>query len=95
MASLKDNAEAKTVGATTLGEIELSNVLREVHAENLAAYSRLLKAEASMENKGKEEQQQPFWDIIVITAGDKQQKHCYQQRIDQKLAEGSIPSRAR
>ncbi|KAF9908340.1 hypothetical protein EC991_009892 [Linnemannia zychae] len=93
MASLDNTTEATAITVTG-GADELSNVLRDVHSKNLAAYSRLLKAEKSTDNKDKE-QQQPFWDIVVITAGDHQQKHCYQRRVDQKLAEGAIPSRAR
>ncbi|KAF9129657.1 hypothetical protein BGW39_003950, partial [Mortierella sp. 14UC] len=96
MTSHEITAEATATAAVTGGVDELSNVLRDVHAENLAAYSRLLKAEESTDTKDNEEQQQqPFWDIVVVTAGDDLQKHCYQRRIDQKLAEGSIPSRAR
>lgn len=99
MASLDNTSEAAATGVD-----ELSNVLRDVHAENLAAYSRLLENEFSTRTSitsGSNEpvttvdKEPPFWDIVVITAGDKQQKHCYQQRIDQKLAERSIPIRAR
>ncbi|KAG0271552.1 hypothetical protein BGZ95_000631 [Linnemannia exigua] len=94
MASLDNTTEATPAAAGTMGVDELSIVLRDVHAQNLVDYSRLLIDEGSTDNVYKKEQQ-PFWDIVVITAGDKQQKHCYQRRIDQKLAERSIPSRAR
>ena len=90
MASLKDAKEA------TAATNELSNVLWDVHAKNLAAYSRLLSKErrdTTTENESIVDEQ-PFWDIVVVTAGDKQQRHCYQQRIDQKLSEGTIPTHA-
>ncbi|KAG0293100.1 hypothetical protein BGZ96_003323 [Linnemannia gamsii] len=99
MASLGNTSEAVAASVD-----ELSNVLRDVHAENLAAYSRLLEDELSTripitsesnEPVATVDNEPPFWDIVVITAGDEQQKHCYQQRIDQKLAERSIPTRAR
>lgn len=95
MASLDNTTEA---GTTAEGVDELSNVLRDVHAQNLASYSRLLKEESrTTENEPDNTivQELPFWDIVVVTAGDKQQKHCYQRRINQKLTDSSIPSRAR
>ncbi|KAF9340314.1 hypothetical protein BGZ91_002605 [Linnemannia elongata] len=95
MASLDNTTEA---GTTAEGVDELSNVLRDVHAQNLASYSRLLKEESrTTENEADNTivQELPFWDIVVVTAGDKQQKYCYQRRINQKLTNSSIPSRAR
>ncbi|KAG0380872.1 hypothetical protein BGX24_003733 [Mortierella sp. AD032] len=94
MANLDNITDATPAEAVTIGANELSNALRDVHAQNLVAYSRLLKDGESTDNAYNKEQQ-PFWDIVVVTAGDEQQKLCYQRRIDQKLAEGSIPSRAR
>ncbi|KAF9153671.1 hypothetical protein BG015_002929 [Linnemannia schmuckeri] len=96
MASLENS----TGTAAAEGVDELSNVLRDVHVQNLAAYSRLLEEESrttTTENGPvtTADKELPFWDIVVVTAGDKQQKHCYRRRIDQKLAERSIPSRAR
>ena len=95
MASLNNTTEA---GTTAEGVDDLSNVLRDVHAQNLASYSRLLKEESrATENEpvNTVDKKLPFWDIIVVTAGDKQQKQCYQRRINQKLTDRSIPSRAR
>ncbi|KAF8945265.1 hypothetical protein BGZ47_002980 [Haplosporangium gracile] len=97
MVSLENTTESAAVAK---GFGELSNVLRDVHAQNLAAYSRLLEEESRTTATENEpvttaDKELPFWDIVVVTAGDKQQKHCYRRRIDQKLAERSIPSRAR
>ncbi|KAF9140521.1 hypothetical protein BGX30_006410 [Mortierella sp. GBA39] len=95
MASLDNTTEA---GTRAEGVDELSNVLRNVHAQNLASYSRLLKEESrTTENEpvNTVDKEMPFWDIVIVTAGDKQQKHCYQRRINQKLTDRSIPSRAR
>ncbi|KAF9107074.1 hypothetical protein BGX29_007436, partial [Mortierella sp. GBA35] len=94
MDTLETVAEAFTRSAVG----ELSIVLRDVHAQNLAAYDRLLKEQTTTSPGTDNESladKDLFWDIVVITAGDKQQKHCYQRRIDQKLAQGSIPSRAK
>ncbi|KAF9550383.1 hypothetical protein EC957_000685 [Mortierella hygrophila] len=95
MASLDNITEG---GTRAEGMDELSNVLRNVHAQNLASYSHLLKEESrTTENEpvNTVDNEVPFWDIVVVTAGDKQQKQCYQRRIDQKLTDRSIPSRAR
>lgn len=95
MASLHNTTEAETTAESV---DELSKVLRDVHAQNLSSYSRLLKEESrTTENEpvNTVDKELPFWDIVVVTAGDKQQKHCYQRRIDQKLTDRSIPSRAR
>ncbi|KAF9188794.1 hypothetical protein BGZ51_000318 [Haplosporangium sp. Z 767] len=67
---------------------ELSGVLQGIHAENLASYKELLQ-------QPPESNLSLFWDIVVVTAGDTQQQHCYESRINQKLELGLIPSCAR
>ncbi|KAF9976342.1 hypothetical protein BGZ75_000273 [Mortierella antarctica] len=71
---------------------DLSNVLQAVHAKNLKAYQRLLEHPATATDKTQE--QDPFWDIVVITAGDAQQRRCYESKLRDKLANGHIPQRA-
>ncbi|KAG0265356.1 hypothetical protein BG011_004901 [Mortierella polycephala] len=72
----------------SISEDELSEVLRGIHAENLASYEELLQ-------QPPESNLSLFWDIVVVTAGDAQQQHCYESRINQKLELGLIPSCAR
>ncbi|KAF9574454.1 hypothetical protein EC968_006438 [Mortierella alpina] len=72
---------------------DLSNVLQAVHAKNLKTYQRLLEHPASVPHKTQE--QNAFWDIVVITAGDAQQRKYYENRISEKLAKGLIPQRAK
>ncbi|KAF9984654.1 hypothetical protein BGZ65_012953, partial [Modicella reniformis] len=69
----------------------LSSLLRETHAQNLAAYKRIL-AGKSITHTGEPE---PFWDVVVITAGDAQQRLVYKRRIDQELDCGRIPPQAK
>ncbi|XP_077306599.1 fucose-1-phosphate guanylyltransferase-like [Lithobates pipiens] len=54
---------------------------RETH-RRLAQYSSL---------RGREAQPGEFWDVIVITAADKQQESTYQQQIADKLARKELP----
>ncbi|KAF9925405.1 hypothetical protein FBU30_004788 [Linnemannia zychae] len=103
--SLEDTTITST--PTDTRDNDLSNVLRHVHAQNLVAYRHILNAQKNRTVDEKTEltlddgasqsgsEQFRFWDIVVVTAGDQAQQHYYQQRIDQKLAEGSLPSRAR
>ena len=72
---------------------DLSQVLQAVHAKNLKTYQRLLKHPAPATPKT--QAQDPFWDIVVITAGDAQQRKCYEKRISEKLVKGLIPQRAK
>ena len=37
----------------------------------------------------------PFWDIVVLTAGDEDQKQSYQQQIERKKTCKEIPSSVR
>ncbi|KAG0052867.1 hypothetical protein BGZ83_002014 [Gryganskiella cystojenkinii] len=71
---------------------ELSHVLRDVHSQNLATFQRILSKNSQAE---KEQFEDPFWDIIVVTAGDLQQRLFYQHQIDLKLERGQIPRRAK
>ncbi|GJJ73048.1 fucose-1-phosphate guanylyltransferase [Entomortierella parvispora] len=73
---------------------ELSNVLRDVHAQNMATFQRILTSDRSTleENRAATDR---FWDIVVITAGDLQQRLCYQRQIDFKLSKGQIPRQAK
>lgn len=32
-----------------------------------------------------------FWDCVVISAGDNQQKECFQQQLNEKLVNGELP----
>jgi hypothetical protein len=32
-----------------------------------------------------------FWDCVVISAGDEEQRECFKQQLDEKLANGEIP----
>ncbi|CAI9569060.1 unnamed protein product, partial [Staurois parvus] len=54
---------------------------RETH-RRLARYSSV---------RGREVQPGEFWDVIVITAADKQQERAYQQQIADKLARKELP----
>nr|ANG60354.1 GDP-L-fucose pyrophosphorylase [Mortierella alpina] len=72
---------------------DLSQVLQAVHAKNLKIYQRLLKHPATAIPRT--QAQDPFWDIVVITAGDAQQRKCYENRISEKLVKGLIPQRAK
>ncbi|KAF9112999.1 hypothetical protein BGX27_002395 [Mortierella sp. AM989] len=69
----------------------LSNVLRDTHARNLLTYKRLLSdVESSMP-----QEQCVFWDIVVVTAGDYQQRLVYERQIDRLIAQKRIPTRAK
>ncbi|KAF9901091.1 hypothetical protein BX616_002385 [Lobosporangium transversale] len=70
----------------------LSEVLRNTHARNLTAYKRLLSAQECSANETNEPPLDIFWDVVVITASDKQHRLVYEHRIDQKLARGQIPT---
>ncbi|KAK3812272.1 MAG: L-fucokinase-domain-containing protein [Benniella sp.] len=70
----------------------LSNLLRDTHAQNLAAYRRIL---TSSPVTATATQLDPFWDVVVVTAGDAQQRLVYEQRINQELDGGRIPSQAK
>jgi hypothetical protein len=70
----------------------LSSLLRGTHAQNLAAYKRIL---ASSPVAASATQLDPFWDVVVVTAGDAQQRLVYEQRISQELDGGRIPSQAK
>lgn len=69
----------------------LSNLLREIHAQNLAAYKRILTRTPIATTT----ESDPFWDVVVVTAGDAQQRLVYERRIDQELDDGRIPSQAK
>src|SRR5690554_4036650 len=91
MTSAKTNSSHEqhpTSLGKSISEDELSEVLRGIHAENLASYEELLQ-------QPPESNLSLFWDIVVVTAGDAQQQHCYESRINQKLELGLIPSCAR
>ncbi|KAG0203467.1 hypothetical protein BGX28_004253 [Mortierella sp. GBA30] len=73
-----------------IGVDPLSDVLQKVHAKNLATYQRLLQQQTQNEAT-----QALFWDIVVVTAGDVQQRRSYEHRIDLKLKQGRLPCRAK
>ncbi|KAF9186579.1 hypothetical protein BGZ50_002405 [Haplosporangium sp. Z 11] len=91
MTSVKTNSSHEqhpTSFEESIPREELSGVLQGIHAENLASYKELLQ-------QPPESNLSLFWDIVVVTAGDTQQQHCYESRINQKLELGLIPSCAR
>ncbi|KAG0219816.1 hypothetical protein BGX31_011156 [Mortierella sp. GBA43] len=70
----------------------LSSLLRETHAQNLAAYKRIIaEAPTNITSPALD----LFWDVVVVTAGDTQQRLVYERRIDQELHTKRIPSRAK
>ncbi|KAI1318250.1 hypothetical protein EDD11_006946 [Mortierella claussenii] len=85
----------------------LSQVLKKTHAKNLDAYRRLLTRQQLTEQSEEHGHQLAntttaaaiasanFWDIVVVTAGDSQQRLVYEHQIDYKLAQGSIPTFAK
>lgn len=70
----------------------LSSLLRETHAQNLATYKRILLGTPIATTTTESD---PFWDVVVITAGDTEQRLVYGCRIDQALDHGRIPSQAK
>lgn len=70
----------------------LSNLLRDTHAQNLAAYNRILAGPPVVATAT---QLDPFWDVVVVTAGDAQQRLVYEHRIHQELNDGRLPSQAK
>ncbi len=46
----------------------------------------------AVSGKDKEELGNEFWDLVVITASDEQQKDAYKQQIELKLKKKEIPS---
>ncbi|KAI8605290.1 L-fucokinase-domain-containing protein [Dissophora ornata] len=71
----------------------LSRVLRDTHIQNLAVYKKLLACE--QQPAPAINGRVPFWDVVVVTAGDTQQRLVYERRIDQKLDTGAIPQQAK
>ncbi|XP_068095323.1 fucose-1-phosphate guanylyltransferase [Hyperolius riggenbachi] len=65
-----------------MGEAEAAGRLQRETQRRLAQYSSL---------RGKESQPGEFWDVVVITAADKQQERAYQQQIADKLARKELP----
>lgn len=74
---------------------ELSIVLRDVHAQNMVTFQRILAAGRSTSTEESRTATDRFWDIVVITAGDLQQQLCYQRQIDLKLVREQIPRQAK
>jgi len=72
---------------------DLSNVLKDVHAQNMVTFQRILAA-GRLTSTEERAATGRFWDIVVITAGDLQQRLCYQRQIDLKLAKEQIPRQA-
>ncbi|KAI7828978.1 L-fucokinase-domain-containing protein [Gamsiella multidivaricata] len=74
----------------------LSRVLHDTHAQNLATYKRLLAGQpTATTTTTASRDQDPFWDVVVVTAGDVQQRLVYELRINQKLERRDIPTHAR
>ncbi|XP_060067670.1 fucose-1-phosphate guanylyltransferase-like [Ylistrum balloti] len=53
--------------------------------------SSVMKQYKSMRGKKRADHCQEFWDIVVITAGDEDQKKAFEAQIDSKLSQKELP----
>ncbi|KAM9324663.1 fucose-1-phosphate guanylyltransferase [Gastrophryne carolinensis] len=65
-----------------MGDPAAGTALQRETRRRLAQYSSL---------RGKEVRPGEFWDVVIITAADKQQERAYQQQIADKLARKELP----